>query len=178
MNGEGRAGALIVEATRWLGTTEVGGDNRGPYVEIFQKSVSPGDIGQPWCLCFVQYCLQAVDKLAADGGKSLLPVTGGVLDLWRRAPFAQRLASPEPGAIILWRHWKDGIAMGSGHSGIVTSMVDDENVMTVEGNTSPGPGIERNGDGVYEKARRIYKTADVAPPGATMRILGFLRAWG
>ena len=43
---------LIHEAKRWVGVTEVGGNNRGQVVEIFQKAVGGVANGQPWCMDF------------------------------------------------------------------------------------------------------------------------------
>jgi hypothetical protein len=43
--------------------------------------------------------------------------------------------------------------------------------LSVEGNTSDGTGINRDGDGVYERMRHIVSGAGV------MRHLGFLDPW-
>lgn len=45
-----------------LGTHEVGGDNHGPDVEIFQKAAGIG-IGDPWCMAFVNWSAQTAAGL-------------------------------------------------------------------------------------------------------------------
>ena len=57
-------------------------------------------------------------------------------------------SSPAPGDQIFF-YKEDGVTVG--HTGIVYK-VDSSKVYTIEGNTSPTAGVERNGGGVYEKS--------------------------
>lgn len=49
MNKDFKIPFLILEARRWVGTTEVGGNNKGQLVEMWQKSVDKVAQGEPWC---------------------------------------------------------------------------------------------------------------------------------
>lgn len=177
MQYDDRVIALINEAMQWVGIREDGGPNRGPAVDSFERAVSPKVVGLPWCLSFIQYCVQVVDRNAGDDHKSPLPVTAGCLDLWHRAPLELVMPVPKPGLIVLWQRWTNGHPTGSGHAGLITHLVDAHTVATIEGNTGPGPGIVSEGDGVYARVRTVYGPDGAPPPGATMHLLGYLRAW-
>jgi uncharacterized protein (TIGR02594 family) len=149
---------LISEAKKWIGIREKGGDNKGPEIEMFQKASDGHASGQSWCMCFVQYCLMQV-------GGSLLAKGSHCLNVWNNSPKDLRLTRPEPGAIMIWRH-KGG---SSGHTGIVTRIIDDLKVETIEGNTGPMSIVSREGDGVYRKVRSIH------PVIGNMLVVGWLR---
>jgi hypothetical protein len=151
--------ALIETVKACVGVTEVGGDNRGTMVELFQDVV--GDVQrEPWCLAFLQACIAYVEEL--HGVRSPLIATEHCLTLW----LASKAAYPaQPGDIILWR-------MGNtknGHAGLITG-VNSLLYDTVEGNTGAGSAIERNGDGVFAKRR-------ARGGSSSFRELGFLRVF-
>jgi uncharacterized protein (TIGR02594 family) len=151
--------ALILEARKWIGTTEVGGNNKGPSVEAFQKAVDGKAQGEPWCMAFVQFCVQKV-------APSLLASSEHCLTVWNRTPREQRLEVPEPGCIMIWRHK----GTDQGHCGIVSGF-DGVIISTIEGNTAPHRrDVEREGDGVYEVTRSMNGTP-------TMDVVGWLRPW-
>lgn len=135
---------LVAVASSCIGVIEVGGDNRGPLVELFQGTLTT-PWGEPWCLDFIQACVAYVE--AVKGIKSPLPATESVLTLWNNSQ-QWRTAPATLGDLILWRL---GDTM-SGHSGIVTGS-DSLLWWTIEGNTSDSTDINRNGDGVYAKKR-------------------------
>src|ERR1051325_9953206 len=141
---------LIEVAKSYIGTKEVGGDNKGPQVEEFQKSLGGPAVQQSWCADFVHYCAKKVDE-EQGGTPYALYKSQLVLDIWNKTDPALRLAAPEPGCMILWEHYKDGHKTGLGHAGIVTRVGVNNMVDTVEGNTSDGSGINRDGDGVYSR---------------------------
>jgi len=164
---------LAFEASRWVGTKEIGGDNRGQIVEMFQKAVDGKAQGEPWCLAFAQFCISIADQCfdaiqAASGSQSPLKKTEHVLTLWKSAPILMQ-CEPKPGCLMLWNHWKDGVPTSLGHVGIVIAVNGDE-IITVEGNTSGGPGVTREGDGVFRRVRSQVGSGD-------MRVLGFLSVW-
>lgn len=158
---------LIEIAKSYIGTKEEGGDNKGPQVEEFQRAIGSA-VAESWCVSFIQYCVKKVDS--EFGSNNKLPQTELVMDLWNKSPDL-RLDKPEPGCLMLWEHYKDGKRTGLGHAGIVTR-VAVTTVDTVEGNTSDGSGINRDGDGVYSRQRSINSS-----PTTTMKVLGFLRVW-
>ena len=163
---------LLNEAKRWIGIQEVGGNNRGQLVDIFLKTTGL-PAGNPWCMAFVQFCIDHVDDMAT----LLNPKTAitGIfksdhcMTVWQETPFALKGSIPLPGSVVIWE--KRGSS--SGHTGIVTS--SDPNTATfktIEGNTSPAAGtVEREGDGVYAKSHTLRG-------GATMDLVGFIYPWG
>jgi hypothetical protein len=154
-----RGGLLVAEASRWIGVREKGA-NRGPEVEAFQRTIDGVADGSPWCMAFVQFCLARL-------GDHDLFKSEHCLTVWNQSARELRLVSPEPGAIVIWRR-KGTIA---GHAGIVKEVVNCLRMRTIEGNTGPGPGLVREGDGVYEKVRpTIRGTGD-------LELVGFLWPW-
>ena len=135
-------------AAREVGVREAG-RNRGVRVEEYQAAVhaQPGD---PWCVAFVLWCFkQAVHDLNLP---MPLPVTAGVLKLWRRSEPWMHWHAPAPGAIFLHDH-----GGGLGHCGLVEDVREDGTMLTIEGNTGPSPGVpraDRDGDGVYRRHDR------------------------
>lgn len=136
---------LCEVAVACVGVSEVGGDNRGPVVELFQATVAK-PVMQPWCLDFIQACIAYVEDTKRI--KSALSATQLCAELWETAPQAAKLEKPERGDIILWRKGDTR----TGHCGLVLGQ-DSLRYQTVEGNTSDSFGIDRNGDGVYSKNR-------------------------
>lgn len=123
-----------------------------PRVKLFQKEAG----GPSYCMGFVQYCVKQT------GLKSALYPSGSALTVWDRT--LPHLHQPAAGLVAIWEWgstWK-------GHCGIVTA-VGVDTFTTVEANTSPGPGIAREGDGVYLKTRHTH------PVPGTMRLLGFIQ---
>lgn len=160
--------ALVELATKFVGVHEVG-YNDGPMIEIFQKAISK-PMHQSWCVDFVQYCVGEVDKRFLT--QSVLFKTESALHLWNETAKVARVVIPEPGCIMVWQHFADdGRPLWQGHAGIIREVLSADWVLTVEGNTSPGPGIQREGDGVYLKRRHTKVTE------GPMRTLGFLLPW-
>jgi uncharacterized protein (TIGR02594 family) len=164
--------ALIFEASRWVGVTEKGGENRGQVVEMFQKAYDNLAQGEPWCMAFVQFCLKNTEAMyLATFGKQDAPsklfATEHCLTCWAKTPPECRLSQPEVGAVVIWRHGQTA----SGHTGIVTAVDGNGGFSTIEGNTGAGVGVVREGDGVFRRERTMAGAGD-------MRVVGFLKPWG
>lgn len=166
---------LCYEASRWVGMTEVGGDNKGQVVELFQKVIG-GANREAWCLSFVMYCIKSVDDCYNFCRMGLYPdsplkKTESTIDLWNSSSPLSKV-NPSAGKIVIWEHYSSkGMRTGLGHAGIVIGFDTDGALLTIEGNTSPSVAeINRNGDGVYKKRRPL---GDVG----TMKLLGFLDPW-
>lgn len=166
---------LVHEAKRWLGFVEVGGDNKGPAVEMFQKHVDDRAVGEPWCMAFVQFCIGQVDELVDEflyctlKNKTQLYKTEHVMTCWNKSPKEARITVPEYGSLMIWN--KKGSS--SGHVGIVIQesfIPGDDETKTIEGNTGPGKGVQREGDGVYQKFRGLGGWG-------TMEVKGWLKPW-
>lgn len=154
---------LALTAIACIGITESGGDNKGLLVELFQSVVSR-PLGQSWCLDFIQACVAYVETVT--GVASPLPSTELCLALWNDSKDTLAVSTPIRGDIIIWQ-------LGNtihGHTGLILRS-DASHYQTIEGNTSDSEGIDRNGDGVYQKNRS--KIGSV-----TFRIEGFLRPFG
>lgn len=145
------------------GVTEIGGNNRGPEIEHFLRSVG-ANAGDPWCAAFVSCCLQ-------EAAMSLRPDHAGDFAWARRwvsSNFVKLSASVEemardaqmrgiwkgadwqakPGSLVCYRFVKGhhiGFVKGT-HGG---------NLWTVEGNTVSDTGNQRDGDGVYTRKRPL-----------------------
>lgn len=163
---------LAYEASRWIGTKETGGDNKGQIVEMFQKAVDGKAQGEAWCLAFAQFCIQQVDRLydemtLSSNAPSNLIKTEHCLTLWNASKAFR--TTPEVGCLVLWQHFKDGKATASGHVGVVKE-VHDTKIVTIEGNTGDGAGIVREGDGVFLRERPLTNLGN-------MHILGYLKVW-
>lgn len=153
---------LVDLAHRFVGVKESGGDNKGKEVEAFQKAVDGKAQGESWCMCFVQHCIKEIEL--TTGLKSDIFKSEHCMTVWNNTPVSSRLKDPEPGCIVIWNF----VGTASGHTGIVTKVGD--RLETIEGNTSDGAGIVREGDGVYVRSRS--KTGDVK-----MKVVGFLRSF-
>ncbi len=163
---------LVFESKRWVGIKEVGGPNKGQVVEMFQKAVDGKASGEPWCLAFVQFCIEMVDAefdfvRQMKAMKTICKPTEHCLTLWNATTPQARKKLPEAGLIVLWQHGDTT----SGHAGIVTEVLEKGEFRTVEGNTGAGTGVIREGDGVFERIRSINGAG-------TMKVLGFVAPWG
>jgi len=164
---------LIYEAKRWIGFTEVGGDNHGQIVEAFQKVVDGRASGEAWCMAALQFWLKHVDEMMNEVvGRTLAPheleITEHCLTCWHKSPVVNRHDQPAPGRVVIWQHGNTT----SGHCGVVAK-VDFKNgfIWTIEGNTgSSDSSVQREGDGVYLKRRSIKGVG-------RMNVVGYLQPW-
>lgn len=149
----------------YVGVLEAGGANRGPMVEQFQKAVDGRAEGEAWCMAFMQFL--AIKTVEVHGGKSRAPYVEHCLTVWNKAPPGCKVTIPSPGDLVIWQHGNTS----AGHVGIVSD-VHATCIVTVEGNTSSGQGIVREGDGVYMRVRNCTRAGDMI---GNMKLVGFLR---
>jgi hypothetical protein len=153
---------LIKEAEKCIGVHESGGNNKGPAVERFQKAVDGRAQGEPWCAAFVQFCINEVE--AQFGATVVVHRSEHCLTIWAKTPGVHRYKFPKPGFLVIWGY-EDSL---NGHIGIVTRVIDDFTIETIEGNTSPDDKtVEREGDGVYRKTRSLKAVGK-------MKLVGFI----
>lgn len=154
--------SLIEHAKKYERLHESGGNNRGPYIDVWLKAIGV-PLGSSWCMAFVQAMIKEVEK--ESGVKSRIHRSAGCLDVWNNSPKDMRDANPQPGDIIIWRHGQTY----QGHTGIVIKRIDTHSVQTIEGNTGPvNTHVDPNGDGVYVKTRLLAGQGD-------MKVMGFIR---
>lgn len=146
-----------------IGVTEQGGNNRGPMVQEFQKAVDGKAQGEPWCMSFIQYLIKKT--IEAHGGASAMPETEHCLTAWRKTFIINKFRYPQPGWIVIWQHGNTQ----SGHVEIVSDVLVDS-ILTIGGNTGPGQGIVREGDGVYYRIRSLTDRGK-------MNLLGFIKVF-
>lgn len=155
---------VLEEATKWIGVHEKRGeDSRG--VNAFRKAVDGVADGEPWCAAFVGYCIRAVSLREQKPFKIYL--SESCVNMWQKSPNSCKKDKPVKGAVMVWQY--PGTVHG--HTGVVDHVIDDEYVMTVEGNTRAPNTLAVSGTGVYHKKRRIKGSGD-------MRVLGFLLPFG
>ena len=165
-------------AKTFVGVKEVGGNNKGEFVQVFQKAVDNVAGSDPWCAAFVSYCLKSTERIfkesfnepSIDFGSGL-KLSESVCNFWFNNPESRRLAKPEVGALILWRRWANGKPTWQGHIGIIAEVVDIVTVRSIEGNTSSDSANERDGDGVFINNRNLTRNY------GSLRPLGFLRTF-
>jgi hypothetical protein len=157
---------LLDIAIKYLGTQENTSEGK-VLVEMFLNSVGlKGNL--PWCAAFISFCLEEAEKTY---GKSGIVQTAGVLNMWEKTPKELRIEKPEAGAIAIYQSQKNDKLLSTGHAGIVFDYPKPNLFITIEGNTTDGKGIDRDGDGVYKKMRpypSFYKT---------LVLKGFLLPW-
>jgi hypothetical protein len=168
---------LVEEAMRWVGIQESGGNNRGQLVEIFLKAAAMPP-GNPWCLSFVQFCIQQVDRVALilDGHAMAARTPSGAhcMTFWGASPVEIRDSLPSVGAVVIWRH----VGTTAGHAGLVIAADPAKGTFrTIEGNTSPEAGVQRDGDGVFRKSHKLAPPQQAPTPGS-MELVGFVLPWG
>jgi hypothetical protein len=128
---KGRAALATAIAELRAGAGEVGGNNRGPFVKKYLHGILPE--GNPWCAGFVSYCF------SQNPAGMPYPYSLGARDVlrkfqdrsWAHKPGSQY--QPQPGDIVVW--WRDQLASGKGHIGLVHQLRDGF-LYTIEGNKS------------------------------------------
>jgi hypothetical protein len=124
---------------------ESGCSNCGPRVEAYQAA-SGNRRGEKWCGSFVCWCLKKVGiKCPAGAGRAanFFPASKVI---YSRGFTKQK---PQKGDCAGFYYSNLGRI---GHVGFVEKWGDDY-VVTVEGNTGGGSGVNRNGDGVHRMRR-------------------------
>lgn len=124
---------------------ELGGNNRGQWVEAFQNAAGIGP-GDPWCAAALKWA-----AIAAGAPSPVRPefnpaaVRGWLL--WAR-DMGKMTTSPKRGTICMHQ-----TSASTGHIGIVVRVVGPL-VYSIEGNTSAGAeGSQRDGGGLYRRVR-------------------------
>ena len=124
---------------------------------------------EPWCAYFAEL----IWKLAYLDHPLVMEVnkrfSGSAVQTWENFKDSDFVCSHVPvvGAVVAWRNYRAGVALRSGHLGIVTQ-VNGNVITTVEGNISSRS--EREGDQV---AMRV-KTVDFHRKEKGLNYLGFI----
>lgn len=166
---------LKSEVQKWLWVREHG-SNRGEEIEMFQREVDGKAKGEPWCLSFVQFCVNQVDRdYLKKYGKDPLPnwlyPTEHCLTLWNKTDVSSRITDDlYPGTILIWQYWENGRQTSRGHVGVIIEALSEFDFLTVEGNTADRKSVVREGDGVYMMKRTVSMSGN-------FRLKGFISPW-
>lgn len=119
------------------------GANRGKWVEAILAGIGLGP-GYPWCAAAIDFCCDVAQVQA--GPQSGRGAVRNWVD-WARRQSRVR-TEPDRGRLCYWLR-----PNGTGHIGIVASVLGDK-VVSYEGNTGPDDrGSQRDGDGMYCRKR-------------------------
>jgi hypothetical protein len=166
---------LTAEAKKWLWVREHG-SNRGAEIEMFQREVDGKAVGEAWCLSFLQFCVNQVDRdYSKKYGKDPLPnwlyPTEHCLTLWNKTGVSSRITDDlYPGLILVWQYWENGKQTTRGHVGVIMEVLSDTDFITIEGNTADRKSVVREGDGVYMMRRTVSRNGN-------FRLKGFISPW-
>lgn len=133
---------------------EVGGDNKGPDVQKYQRAADGKAEGESWCLGFVQWCLDEVERRSGFSAK-VDRTTENVWTFFHAAPsyMVNKLIAID-GAVMCW----NVPGTTKGHAGIVVGATKDARLQVIEGNTNDAGSREGGGktiDGVRLKSRSM-----------------------
>lgn len=79
-------------------------------------------------------------------------------------------AKPVVGALVVWRSFRGGNPLSTGHVGIVSEVKDELNYSTIEGNTTDKGGRE----GIMVAIRHRHLTKDKFETRDGLRLMGFV----
>ena len=120
------------------------GYNAGPEVERYQRS-SGNHRGEAWCGSFVTWCYRMLGLRVPENSGAAASWFPNSKVIYRRGG---RPRQPiKKGDCVGYRY-----STGLHHVGLV-QVWNDDFVITVEGNTGGGRGVEREGDGVHRMRR-------------------------
>jgi hypothetical protein len=145
---------LIQIAQSYLFIKESPG-NRGRWVDLF-NTTSKCPLGSSYCASFINHCL--LENQERHGHKSDLNFSAHVMTLFRQNVAAYR-QTPKLGHLITWNH----VGTDTGHVGLIIEVVDGKTVKTIEANTSAGSNVEREGEGIYLKTRKLEPVGLMKP---------------
>lgn len=149
-----------------VGIREEGGNNRGPLVELMQRTLGGAD-REAWCMSAQQTCVAFAEEVT--GVKSLLHASEHCMTVWRETPRIMRVQTiPLPGAMTIWKHG----GSDAGHTGCTgTYTPKTRSFESFEGNTESGMAngkVERDGGGFYLTRRSVNGAG-------TMHLQGWLK---
>lgn len=139
-----RASDILAVAKKEIGTVEQPG-NKQKYGKAY------GMDGVYWCVQFVWWCFQQVDKfLFYGGGKT---ASCGELMRWAQKQGRWVTKDYQAGDVLIYN--LPNTNCKTDHAGIC-EIVSGQYVIAIEGNTSNGnAGSQSNGDGVYRRKRKL-----------------------
>ena len=151
---------LIRFVESFVGERETDGENRSSFIDVVNRWTGV-PVGSPYCISALLWCIDQYCK--ENGYQTALTRRASVLGFLHSIPHEFIYEEPEDGDIVCWN-----FGNGYGHAGIVIDVIDQESMLTVEFNTSDGKGINRDGNGCYERTRSRTGSD-------SFKVLGFVR---
>lgn len=154
-------GKIIEIASQYIGLEEEDG-NRGQMIDHW-NSLSGVPMGSPWCASFVMFCINgACEQLSLE---SKIYKSAHVLSIYNNSK-ACWTQEPKPGFLVCWQ-LGDSL---KGHIGIIKEVIDRDNLVTIEGNTTSEKSVNREGRFVAENKRHVSAVGK-------MKLKGYLDPW-
>lgn len=131
-------------ADDYLGIYEKGGENMGFSDPLFQVSMEGAGWkrGYSWCAVFVKLCLRRALGIDHELVKAMTPGVLASFYNFKNKYSDMITQKPTIGSIVLWRTGNK-----TGHTGIVSNVLQDGKFETIEGNSD---------DKVNRKRRNIF----------------------
>lgn len=147
-------GVLAVRVAKTqVGTKESPANtNTGPKVDVYEAACKIH--AQPWCACFVTWCLRQVGWKQTGWNLAYVPAWVGTAHLAQHGLHTIGPNAVEAGDIVTFDWEGNGVA---DHIGWVTGPVKNGEFPTIEGNTSAGNNS--NGGEVQERTRSVSDVA-------------------
>lgn len=148
----------------YVGQKEIS-PNKGFDDPIFERMMK--EVGwyksAPWCAFFAKLVWKLAKQYVSH-------ISGSAVNTFVKLDHSkeyEKTTKPIVGALVIWRSYKDGKKLSTGHIGIVTKVNEDNTFETVEGNTTDKGGRE----GIMVATRiRHYEWTRVNG----LRLLGFI----
>jgi hypothetical protein len=134
-------GVVVDSARKYIGVREKP-DNRSADIDRWNRYVG-NPLGSPYCAAFAS---SMIKQPHIKSGAAVRLITKNAI----KSDDVLKGVKVEPGWVVIWRKGNSF----NGHAGIVVQW-DRKSGTTIEGNTSAGKGSQSNGDGVFERQRKI-----------------------
>lgn len=130
---------IVDLALKYVGQKEING-NKGFLNPDFEKEMIANGWykGAPWCAFFTKLIWSKANQIVKY-------MNGGAVSTYKALDNSDEYkvtATPQIGALVIWRSYKNGVKLNTGHAGIVTALNPDNTFNTVEGNTTDKGGRE------------------------------------
>ena len=149
---KGLADRIVAVAAKEVGVREIGGNNKGPRVQEYQRATNLSGTGWPWCAAFICWCIREATKGMSVPFK--LPKTALAYGFygWAGENGIDRKKNPgvdlKPGDIVAFKNFS--------HVAIVAGHTKGGYIDTIEGNTDArGSRDGKKHGGVWKKRRRV-----------------------
>lgn len=157
-------------AEKYIGQREISPNKSFEDPEFLKKMQKSGFYsGAPWCGFFCRMVWnEAGEPIFATQGTSIVTIvtSSAVKSINAASRMGRWSTIPQPGAVAVWRTFKDGKPQSTGHMAIVMDVATDS-FSTIEGNTTDKGG--REGIMVARRFRSYSWTRDNG-----LRLMGFI----